>query len=79
MELFKVLLVFLITISLYLSFSYYYVNYVLKEDFLVGGNQPLNPLWWIKIGNTAINRTLKAGCWINDKVGKGIKKVDLMY
>jgi hypothetical protein len=55
------------------------MNHIVKEPFIIGGNQPLNPLWWIKLGNTAINRTIRAGCWVNSKIEKGVKYMDLMY
>lgn len=79
MDILQIILVLSILFTSYLSFSYYYMNHMVKEPFIIGGNQPLNPLWWIKLGNTAINRTLKAGCAINDFIGKGVKKLDLMY
>lgn len=79
MDIPKIILLLSIGFTSYLAFSYYYMNHVVKESFIIGGNQPLNPLWWIKVGNTAINRTLKAGCWVNDTIGKGIKRLDLMY
>lgn len=79
MDILQIILVLSILFTSYLAFSYYYMNYMVKEPFIIGGNQPLNPLWWIKLGNTAINRTIRAGCWVNSKIEKGVKYMDLMY